>query len=160
MQLRNFCLNRTTSERFGKAKVVQESRTSSYLEDSQSGSTFIDDEVLGQSIVEAMQTRDHSYRKCPVLHNCADMCCLSEHPDQSKIYDIQAKKQAKTIEEYEALLRRSQEVDNPNASHKTYEKTPKISKASKVDREQQEHQAEIVEEGRNSTVGNSQNTWL
>ena len=135
VQIRNFCLNRTTSERFGKAKVVQESRTSTYLEDSQSGSTFIDDDVLGQSIVDAMQTRDHSSRNCAVLYNCADMFCLNEHPDQSKIYYIQAGKQAKSNEEYEALLRRSQEVDNPNATHKTYDKTPKMSKASKVDKE-------------------------
>ena len=82
-----------------------------------------------------MQTRDHTDRSCAVLHNCADMFCLNEHPDQSKIYFIQAGKHAKNNEEYEALLRRSQEVDNPNATRKTYEKTPKMSKASKVDKE-------------------------
>ena len=58
VQLRNFCLNRTTSERFGKAKVVQESRTSTYLE-SQGGESFTDDDDLSSSILEAMQTRDH-----------------------------------------------------------------------------------------------------
>ena len=101
-----------------------------------------------------MQTRDHSSRQCAVLYNCADMFCLNEHPDQSKIYYIQAGKQAKSNEEYEALLRRSQEVDNPNAARKTYEKTPKMSKASKVDREQG-LQEEIVEEKNNTTQGSN-----
>ena len=81
------------------------------------------------------------------------MFCLNEHPDQSKIYYIQAGKQAKSNEEYEALLRRSQEVDNPNATHKTYDKTPKMSKASKVDREQG-YQDEIVEEVHTSQRSN------
>ena len=47
---------------------------------------------MGESIIEAMQTRDHSDAKCPCLLNCYDMGCLSEHPDQLKIYDIQRQK--------------------------------------------------------------------
>lgn len=87
VQSRNFCLNKTSSERFAKAKVVQESRTSTYLE-SQGGASFMDEEELSRSIVEVMQTRDHSTRSITFLHNCADMCCLTKSPDQSKIYHI------------------------------------------------------------------------
>ena len=57
VQLRNFCLAKTTSERFAKAKVVQESRTSSYLEQDS-----ISESNMSMSIVDAMQTRDHSER--------------------------------------------------------------------------------------------------
>ena len=53
VQARNFCLNKTTSERFAKAKVVQESRTSTYLE-SQAGKSFMTEEDLNMSIIEAM----------------------------------------------------------------------------------------------------------
>ena len=86
VQLRNFCLNKTTSERFSKAKVVQESRTSTYLEGQTQSMAESD---LSMSIVEAMQTRDHSDRSCTTLLNCRDMCCLRTHPDQAKIYSIQ-----------------------------------------------------------------------
>lgn len=51
--MRNFCANKTTSERFAKARVVQESRTSTYLE-SAGGASFLDNDDLGSSIVEAM----------------------------------------------------------------------------------------------------------
>ena len=87
VQSRNFCLNKTSSERFAKAKVVQESRTSTYLE-SQGGASFMDEEELSRSIVEVMQTRDHSERSLTCLHNCADMWCLTQHPDQNKIFHI------------------------------------------------------------------------
>jgi len=87
VQARNFCMNKTTSERFAKAKVVQESRTSTYLESA--GGSVAESDDLNMSIVEAMQTRDHSYRTCTCLCNCRDMCCLSVHPDQAKIYSIQ-----------------------------------------------------------------------
>ena len=53
VQVRNFCLNKTTSERFAKAKVVQESRTSTYLE-SQMGQSFMSENDLGMSVVDAM----------------------------------------------------------------------------------------------------------
>ena len=80
MQARNFCLNKTTSERFAKAKVVQESRTSTYLE-SQMGQSFMSEDELGTSIIDAMQTRDYSDRTCTCMHNCFDMWCLRKHPD-------------------------------------------------------------------------------
>lgn len=96
VQVKNFMLNKTTSERFAKAKVVQESRTSTYLE-SNANASFMSDDVLGSSIIDAMQTRDHSQRSLTCLHNWTDMCCLSEHPDQAKIYQIQASKQDRTL---------------------------------------------------------------
>jgi len=68
-------LNKTTSERFAKAKVVQESRTSTYLE-SGGGQSFVSDNGLSSSIVEAMHTRDHSNRSCTWMYNCGDMWCL------------------------------------------------------------------------------------
>ena len=85
VQLRNFCLNKTTSERFAKQKVVQESRTSTYLE-SQSDSVAESD--LNVTISEAMRTRDHSEKPCTVLLNCTDMCCYNKHPDQAELYRI------------------------------------------------------------------------
>ena len=90
VQARNFCLNLTTSERFsGKGKPQQDNRTSSYLSaNNESG----EESLMGESIIEAMQTRDHSDAKCPWILNCYDMGCLSEHPDQLKIYDIQKQK--------------------------------------------------------------------
>ena len=48
--------------------------------------------VLGQSVVEIMHTVDHDAEACACLLNCADMCCLSEYPDQFKMYMIQKKK--------------------------------------------------------------------
>ena len=87
VQARNFCLNLTTSERFsGKAKAQQDSRTSSYL--SSNASESMDDSLMGESILEAMATRDHSGDKCPWLLNCYDMGCMSEQPDQLKIFNI------------------------------------------------------------------------
>ena len=131
MQARNFCLNKTTSERFAKAKVVQESRTSTYLE-STGGQSFMDDDVLGSSIVEAMQTRDHSHRSAPCLHNCYDMCCLSEYPDQVKIFNIQSGKNARIADDHEqpALLGVISESSETTSSindsvSKPYNKTPK-----------------------------------
>jgi len=87
VQIKNFCLNKTTSERFAKVKIVQESRTSTYLE-SQGGESFIEEDLLSSSIMDAMMTRDHTDRKCSCLFNCADMWCLKEHPDQAKIFQI------------------------------------------------------------------------
>ena len=96
MQLRNFCLNKTTSERFGRQKVVQESRTSTYLE---SESASMDESELSMSIVEVMQTRDHSSRSCTTMLNCKDMCCGSQHPDQDRIYNSKKKKSEKEEKE-------------------------------------------------------------
>ena len=103
VQVRNFCLNKTTSERFAKAKIVQESRTSTYLE-SQGGQSFIEEDILSSSIVEAMQTRDHSDKNCTTIHNCGDMWCLKEHPDQAKIYQIQRNKHEQQLKKDDSLL--------------------------------------------------------
>ena len=65
---RNFCLNKTTSERFTKAKVAHEARTSTYLSESHGQSSSIlnpndegnadeaeaDEGLLGSAIMEAM----------------------------------------------------------------------------------------------------------
>ena len=85
--MRNFCMGKTTSERFAKAKVVQESRTSTYLE-SVGGQSFLEGDDLNSSIVEAMQTRDNSHHSCPCLYNCKDMFCMRNSPDQNKIFNI------------------------------------------------------------------------
>ena len=50
------------------------------------------EDELGMSILDAMQTRDHSDRSCTCLYNCFDMWCLRSHPDQAKIYKIQTHK--------------------------------------------------------------------
>jgi len=91
IQTRNFCLNKTTSERFAKNKNASTSRTSTYLT---SGSEA-EIELLGGSVIEAMQTRDHSTATMPCLYNCYDMCCNSKQPDQKKIYLIQSHKNQK-----------------------------------------------------------------
>ena len=41
VHVRNFCLNKTTSERFAKAKVAHEARTSAYLGESREQSSSI-----------------------------------------------------------------------------------------------------------------------
>ena len=46
------------------------------------------EEDLSHSIIDAMQTRDHSDRTCTCLYNCFDMWCLRRHPDQMKIFKI------------------------------------------------------------------------
>ena len=66
---------------------MQESRTSTYLE-SQAGQSFMSEEDLSHSIIDAMQTRDYSDRNCTCLYNCFDMWCLRRHPDQTKIFRI------------------------------------------------------------------------
>jgi hypothetical protein len=84
VQIRNFIAGMTTSERYGgKSKKIQASRTSSYL------TTQSADDLLGNSVIEAMQTRDHSESKCETALNCYDMCCYKKHPDQKKIFTIQ-----------------------------------------------------------------------
>ena len=128
MQARNFCLNKPTSERFAKAKVVQESRTSTYLE-SQMGQSFVSEEELGMSIIDAMQTRDYSDRTCTCMHNCFDMWCLRKHPDQGKIYRIQMAKQARQDAKYEEqqVLLVGNNGDAEDASGKRiYKATPKV----------------------------------
>ena len=82
VQIKNFCAGKTTSERFSrKAKVVQESRTSSYLETSEADESHDDDSSLNISIADAMKTRDNSNRSCSTLLNCTDMWCRSFKPD-------------------------------------------------------------------------------
>ena len=106
VQARNFCLNLTTSERFsGKPKAVQESRTSSYLSQS-AASEAMSESLMGESILEAMGTRDHSGASCPCLMNCTDMWCLSYQPDQLKIYSIQHGKTNPEDTEGEPLFER------------------------------------------------------
>ena len=127
VQVRNFCLNKTTSERFAKAKIVQESRTSTYLE-SQGGQSFIEEDILSSSIVEAMQTRDHSDKNCTTIHNCGDMWCLKEHPDQAKIYQIQRNKHEQQLKKDDSLLpllETDSGLGSRDKEHKTYNKTPK-----------------------------------
>ena len=83
VQIRNFIAGMTTSERYGgKTKNTQASRTSSYL-------TQSENDLLGNSVIEAMQTRDHTDSKCETAMNCYDMCCYKKHPDQRKIFTIQ-----------------------------------------------------------------------
>ena len=62
--------------------------------------------LMGESILEAMQTRDHSVGKCPCLMNCTDMWCLSDLPDQLKIYNIQHAKHNPDDTENEPLCDR------------------------------------------------------
>lgn len=88
VQARNFCMNKTTSERFAKAKTsTSQARTSSFLSEA-GGDDEEDDHALGQSIIDAMHTRDHAHKACSWAFNCWDMCCLNEQPDQNKIYQI------------------------------------------------------------------------
>ena len=63
----------------------------------------MEESILGSSIVEAMQTRDHNERSCPVFHNCLDMWCMKEHPDQAKIFYIQSSKHSQP-EELQGML--------------------------------------------------------
>ena len=76
VQLKNFCTGLTTAERAAATKrAVQASRTSSYLMGEK------ESELLGESVIEAMQTRDNSGRCCESIFNCYDMCCRGRTPD-------------------------------------------------------------------------------
>lgn len=90
----------------------------------------MDEDDLSNSILEAMQTRDHQGRSCTTIRNCGDMCCLRSHPDQFKIYQIQAGKHGRGAEEQNMLL----PLKDDDSSRKSYDKTPK-PRQSKVDDE-------------------------
>lgn len=127
---------KTTSERFGKVKVVQESRTSTYLENSEIGSSFLEgDDKLNESISDAMQTRDHSHRSCPALNNCIDMWCRNIQPDQTKIFQIQAMKSGQSAAQIMQIDDQSTDIEeikeqllsNVDAVKKSYRQTPHAS---------------------------------
>jgi hypothetical protein len=58
------------------------------------------------------------------------MWCMNEQPDQSKIFKIQSSKINQTTEETVLLLGNRNDDDTPK---KTYNKTPKPRKQSKID---------------------------
>ena len=92
--MKNFCLNKTQSERFSKrgAKSTASARTSSFLTESVGDIDEDEAKVLGQSVIDTMHTRTHDDRACSFIFNCFDMCCLGQYPDQVQMYRIQKKK--------------------------------------------------------------------
>jgi hypothetical protein len=88
IQAKNFCLNRTTNERFSRKKNYGKKVKEDQRADS-TGSSLLSSTTsfLAEDIIREMGApNDHSERCCTCVLNHRDMCCDRAHPDQVEIY--------------------------------------------------------------------------
>lgn len=92
IQLRNFCSNRTTNERFGRKKLPIRSRSSisDFTERSDStGSSLLSamPPLLSEDIINDIGGMDENVGCCSTVRNFAAMCCNTQMPDQQEIFN-------------------------------------------------------------------------
>ena len=97
IHLKNFCLNRTTNERFSKRKVKTRSEntitsrsslvSSSDLDSSGTSMVSRTTSVIAEEIIKDMGApEDYSRRRCSWIYNFKAMCCHREVISQRAIY--------------------------------------------------------------------------
>jgi hypothetical protein len=84
IQMRNFCINKTTNERFARrANSVVSDRSQSQMSGTRSGSV-VSSRLSNDATVEQMLNAEN--RRCGWLGNCGQMCCNHQMVDQMELF--------------------------------------------------------------------------
>lgn len=97
IHLKNFCLNRTTNERFSKRKTRNQNTNMTSSKDSIVSSSDLDSSrssmisrttsVIAEEIIEEMGApEDYSYKHCSWIYNFKAMCCHRRVINQRAIF--------------------------------------------------------------------------
>merc|ERR1719263_306073 len=91
IQMRNFCINRTTNERFGRKKLPVRSMSmtsdfSSSVRSDSTGSSLLSamPPMLSEDIINSIGGAEDLNGCCVSVQNCFALCCNTKMPSQQE----------------------------------------------------------------------------